>query len=117
MMLVSLGLAGIPPTFLEDANFPETIKRRIFCAPFIDQVAKCGLLRRPGLLEKAFVGILPASSLPGDKLVILYEASIPFVIRKVGNYHRIIGGCYVHGAMKGEMFIDSPFPRERFDFQ
>jgi hypothetical protein len=35
--------------------------------------------------------------------VILFGGAVPFVLRSVENGFRIIGSCYIHGIMNGEL--------------
>jgi hypothetical protein len=73
------------------------------------------------ITESGDLGLVPAETRMGDRLVVLFGASVPFVVRKVaaagpGYRHVIVGSCYVHGAMDGQMVDGRPFPSERFDF-
>jgi hypothetical protein len=36
--------------------------------------------------------------------MILYGASVPFVLRKSSEVFELIGECYIHGIMHGEAF-------------
>lgn len=38
----------------------------------------------------------------GDVLVVLYECSVPLLLRKVDDYFTFVGECYVQGLMDGE---------------
>ncbi|KAK4891058.1 hypothetical protein LTR27_010265 [Elasticomyces elasticus] len=47
----------------------------------------------------------PVRIQPGDKVVILYGAKVPYILRSVPNKpdrHSIIGECYIHEIMHGE---------------
>jgi hypothetical protein len=37
-----------------------------------------------------------------DRVCVLYGGITPFVLRKKGIYHQLIGECYVAGLMRGE---------------
>ncbi|KAI1390137.1 heterokaryon incompatibility protein-domain-containing protein [Hypoxylon trugodes] len=56
---------------------------------------------------RGFMGIGPASMEPGDLVVVLLGAVVPFVARKTANEqdrtYILIGECYVHGIMDGEL--------------
>jgi hypothetical protein len=41
--------------------------------------------------EDGYVGICPPHALPGDLIVVLLGGTVPFVLRKFGEYHVIIG--------------------------
>ena len=51
------------------------------------------------------MGLAPAAAQVGDSIAILMGCSVPMVIRPTagkGDW-TLIGECYVHGAMYGEM--------------
>jgi hypothetical protein len=43
---------------------------------------------------------------PGDSIWILENATVPFVLRSTDrrDEYRLVGECYVHGVMNGELF-------------
>lgn len=54
-----------------------------------------------------FMGMVPKTSLAGDRIVLLLGGTVPFVIREVENgLHELVGECYVFGLMDGEGFED-----------
>jgi hypothetical protein len=55
--------------------------------------------------------------LPGDKVVVLFGAELPFILRqdKDGHY-QVIGEAYVHGVMDGEVMATGLRPRS-FDIR
>lgn len=58
-----------------------------------------------GKHEKLF-GICPPHSESGDLICILYGCSVPVILRKQGDYMRLVGEAYVHGHMDGEAVED-----------
>lgn len=59
--------------------------------------------KRPFLSRMGYVGMGPACAEPGDKIVVLCGASVPFVIRPLGDgRYRFLGECYCDGIMDGE---------------
>jgi hypothetical protein len=48
------------------------------------------------------LGVGPKVMERGDIIAILYGARTPYVLRKYGDYYRIVGECYVYGIMHGE---------------
>jgi hypothetical protein len=52
------------------------------------------------------IGLTPTGSAPGDSIAILEGGKVPFVLRPVlgGGAWEIIGACYMHGCMHGEMY-------------
>lgn len=54
--------------------------------------------------SKGYIGIGPPSLERGDGVFVLRGGRVPFILRKVkGNEFRVVGECYVHGVMYGEM--------------
>jgi Heterokaryon incompatibility protein (HET) len=55
----------------------------------------------------------PTGTLPGDVICILYECSVPLLLRKDtdSDYFRLVGECYVHGLMDGEALRFRKWPR------
>lgn len=71
----------------------------------------CGVARgrRPALTVRGRIGMVPDSAQPGDMLVVILGAPRPFVVRPVRGEsnktqrHILIGECYIHGVMDGEI--------------
>ncbi|GME28878.1 uncharacterized protein K452DRAFT_353118 [Neofusicoccum parvum] len=60
--------------------------------------------RRMGTTEKGYLGLLPRQTKPGDVVCILLGCNVPFIIRKADKgMYRLVGECYVHGIMEGEV--------------
>ena len=55
-----------------------------------------------GISRKNYVGLVPRETRIGDKVVLLSGGRLPFILRPVGDHFQLIGGCYMHGYMKGE---------------
>lgn len=50
------------------------------------------------------LGRVPRGSLIGDKICLLFGAVVPFVLRESSDgYFKLIGECYIHGIMDGEV--------------
>ena len=49
------------------------------------------------------LGLAPAAALRHDKICILLGCNVPLVLRPRGEHHEIIGECYIHGIMRGEV--------------
>jgi hypothetical protein len=69
------------------------------------------------------LGLGPLSMKPGDSICAFKGAEVPFILREqeggVGRYRRtlwrkerrsceLVGECYIHGFMDGEMWVESP---------
>lgn len=71
-------------------------------------IEKFALGRRFFITKKGYFGLGPQKLEPGDRVAVLFGSGVPFVLRKcpaiVGRpAWRIIGECYVHGIMQGEV--------------
>jgi hypothetical protein len=59
--------------------------------------------KRPFISNVGYVGMGPCYMRVGDKIVILNGASVPFVVRPVGeDKFKLMGECYCDGIMHGE---------------
>lgn len=58
---------------------------------------------RLGITDDCLMGVFPERTQVGDVIVIILGATKPFGFRQVGNAYIIIGECYVHGIMDGEL--------------
>lgn len=54
--------------------------------------------------DGGLIGLAPNGAIEGDTIVLFLGAQVPFIVRKRdnGNY-QLIGDCYVHGIMDGEL--------------
>lgn len=54
--------------------------------------------------SKGYAGLVPYVTSEGDEIVMLEGSDLPFVLRPTPfpGYFHFIGGCYIHGLMKGE---------------
>ena len=59
--------------------------------------------RRMLMTDTSHIGIGPKLTRAGDVVVILYGGKFPVVLRPVGEAYRLVGECYVAGAMEGEV--------------
>jgi hypothetical protein len=71
-------------------------------------IEKFALGRRFFITKKGYFGLGPQKSEPGDRIAVLFGSGVPFVLRKCPSRSgtrawRIIGECYVHGIMQGEV--------------
>lgn len=72
---------------------------------FFQVLDKVGYCRRLFRTQRNLLGLGPMSTCAGDSVYILKGARVPFVLRSItgsGN-QQLIGECYVHGVMEGEM--------------
>lgn len=60
--------------------------------------------KRPFLSHIGYVGMGPSYMRPGDVIVVLSGASVPFIARPIGEGRfRFLGECYCDGIMDGEI--------------
>lgn len=66
------------------------------------------------ITSMGYIGLLPLATKIGDEVAIFHGCDAPFVIRrsKPDRFYTLIGECYVHGMMEGELFDDPRFPVE-----
>lgn len=63
--------------------------------------------------EGGYMGWVPFATKLGDEIAIIEGQAAPFVIRPVGDgNHRLIGECYIHGVMKGEIVLAEDYEAE-----
>ena len=60
-------------------------------------------MRRFFIMSSGHIGIGPQTMLPGDVVAVLYGGYVPFVLRPCGEEYELVGECYVHGIMNGEV--------------
>ena len=80
--------------------------------PFRQSFRKTTFCRRIFTTEKGYIGVGPADACQGDILCILPGCSVPLVLRRRQWHHELIGDCYVHGIMDGEV-IDRMCPASK----
>jgi hypothetical protein len=52
---------------------------------------------------QGYLAVVPVASSPGDVVCVVMGAAVPFVLRKMQYGYQLIGECYVHGLMNGEV--------------
>ncbi|KAI0469204.1 heterokaryon incompatibility protein-domain-containing protein [Xylaria cf. heliscus] len=70
------------------ADFTKRLNRAAFCTT-----------------ERRYAGLAPGKAQKGDKICLFRGGKVPFILREtsiVGQY-RLVGECYIHGIMYGEM--------------
>lgn len=68
--------------------------------------------RRFGITACGHVGVFPGETRNGDLIVLLPGATMPFVLRRSGgDGYILVGDCYLHGVMEGEL-IHAPEGQE-----
>jgi len=59
--------------------------------------------RRLFKTTKGYIGIGPRSLQKGDAVTLFKGGMVPLVIRSLGDKWELIGDCYIHGIMHGEV--------------
>jgi len=60
--------------------------------------------KRPFMSKDGYVGLEPRYMHPGDVIVVLGGATLPYIVRPVGGgLFCFIGECYCDGIMDGEI--------------
>ena len=60
--------------------------------------------RRFGVTSKGYMGLFPQTTHIGDEICVISGGHIPFVVcRQSGDDFQLVGECYVHGIMNGEV--------------
>ncbi|RYP04616.1 hypothetical protein DL764_004353 [Monosporascus ibericus] len=76
---------------------------------FIRAATKECCRRRFCVTKKGYVGLVPEHTQVGDTICIFLGTSTPYLIRRVDGSatametHNLVGECYIHGMMYGEM--------------
>ncbi|KAH7407351.1 heterokaryon incompatibility protein-domain-containing protein [Cadophora sp. MPI-SDFR-AT-0126] len=54
--------------------------------------------------DHGYIGLVPDQAKPMDLICFIQGAKVPFVVRQGSGYrYQLIGECYLHGLMKGEL--------------
>ncbi|KAI0107174.1 heterokaryon incompatibility protein-domain-containing protein [Nemania sp. FL0031] len=65
--------------------------------------------KRFAIFDSGHIGIVPKQAIVGDQVAVLLGCTMPLVLRRdQGSAYSVIGECYVHNAMDGEVLQDSP---------
>ncbi len=60
-------------------------------------------LRRFMITKSGYIGLVPELTREDDVICVLFGCDTPLVLRPVGDYYTLVGECYVHGLMDGEL--------------
>ncbi|KAE8454201.1 hypothetical protein EG329_005126 [Mollisiaceae sp. DMI_Dod_QoI] len=67
--------------------------------------------------SKGFLAAVPWTAEAGDCISVLAGGYLPFVLRPMGDYYRLVGPCYVHGIMNGETWPEDENDLESFSIR
>jgi Heterokaryon incompatibility protein (HET) len=83
----------------------------IFRHPFLEYElqGRFTLNRRMVITEMGYIGLAAGSTKKGDQLAICKGSSVPLILnqsKEPGKWN-LVGDAYIHGIMKGELFIEN----------
>ena len=93
-----------PPGTIPDVEWPEFMPLEfedLFYPSFLKSVER---VRKSCMFStgKGYVGLGPKGVRKGDEICVLFGNDVPFVLRRVGQHHVVVGQCFVLGLMDGE---------------
>ncbi|KAK4244139.1 heterokaryon incompatibility protein-domain-containing protein [Corynascus novoguineensis] len=78
--------------------------------PFLTSLLKFHPGRRTSVTERSYFAAVPDEATVGDEIAIFFGHPLPYVVRRAGStddqgreQFRLVGHCYVHGIMDGEL--------------
>jgi hypothetical protein len=74
-----------------------------YTRPFWTRCSKALANRTLFTTRNGFLGVGPLGAKTGDVVVVLFGADVPFVLRPVSAGYKLLGECYVHSIMHGEV--------------
>lgn len=79
---------------------------------FSNRMVDVAVGRRLIISNDGYIGLGPPNTQAGDLICILFGGQMPFILRPAdaGPHHTLIGECYVHSIMDGEVFEDTARP-------
>ncbi|KAI0975436.1 heterokaryon incompatibility protein-domain-containing protein [Xylaria arbuscula] len=64
--------------------------------------------------DQGLVGLVPIASNVGDHIFLLKGSRVPIVVREDNGQLLVVGDCYLHGVMNGEVFEESRCSKHTF---
>ncbi len=74
-------------------------------AQFMGAASSATFGRRLFFTKAGYMGLAPKCAMVGDEVCVLVGAEVPYVLRRKGQAFEVVGECYCHGIMEGEMMI------------
>ena len=68
---------------------------------YATRLVHMGLNHKFCVTRQGYMGWVPASSLPGDFIIVLYGGSLPFTVRETNGKYILVGVSYLEGFMYG----------------
>jgi hypothetical protein len=88
---------------------------RTFVILAAEKMFYCG--KRLLTTQKGRISMAPHKAQKEDKICVLFSCGLPVVLRDHGHYHELIGECYLHRQMDGEVieeYNQGKWKAERF---
>jgi len=86
-----------------EVEYEDMVVNSGFNIEFVAMCSRTMSGRQTMIGRKGFVVAGPDAALVGDMVVVLLGCDIPVLLRKDGDEVRLVGECYCHRIMKGEM--------------
>lgn len=84
-------------------DFPKDVAKGDFVNPFGRRLSCYSTNRRMAVSRKGYLGLVPFETELDDLVCVLLGGDMPFILRRQGPYFTLIGECYIHGIMNGEV--------------
>jgi hypothetical protein len=95
--------ALIHPRTLKERDEAETF--RLWANSFFRQMRSCST-------QRGYLAQVPRSAMTEDVICIISGAAVPFTVRPSDKGYSLIGQCYLHGYMEGEVLHDLDIVRQ-----
>ena len=84
-------------------EYPVGVNRGKLVNPLGIRIRFRSTNRRMVVSRKGYLGLVPFETERDDLVCVLLGGEMPFILRPKGNYYTLVGECYVHGIMDGEV--------------
>lgn len=105
------------PKVPEDLDIPQEVRDDALRGAFFEAMSlgRCAAGRRFCSTKNGYLGMIPVMARKGDLVCLFIGALTPFVIRpKTDGIYQLIGECYIHSMMNGEI-LELPNFDERLE--
>ena len=81
--------------------------------PVMSMIGSTALGRRLAYTSNGMMALVVGEAQAGDMLSIFHNTPLPFVLRKEQENFRLVGTCYIHDMMDGEVFESGKWKAQR----
>lgn len=104
---MGLGQDRSPDTqSIKNSRLDDSVKENVW------QIEYFGFWRFFFVEDQKIKGMVPAKTVPGDRLLFFFGSKVPFVARRKGTGYELVGPCYVYGYMYGRIMDE--YHRRKF---